>query len=90
QLIDVREPEEVEIASLPEFEVLPLSQFPVWSETIRSRFEPDRETIVMCHHGMRSAQMCNWLCQQGFTHVKNLTGGIDAYAIAVDDTLTRY
>lgn len=90
QLIDVREPAEVETASLSGFINLPLSEFAVWSDTIHSRFERDRETIVLCHHGMRSAQMCSWLAQQGFTQLKNVTGGIDAYATAVDRSVPRY
>lgn len=90
QLIDVREPNEVEIASVEGFENLPLSQFAAWSEAIHSRFESDQETIVMCHHGIRSAQMCLWLADQGFTQLKNLTGGIDAYAVMVDRSIPRY
>lgn len=90
QLIDVREPQEVAIAALPDFTILPLSQFADWADTIHSRFEADAETIVMCHHGMRSAQMCQWLLQQGFTNVKNLSGGIDAYACKVDPAIGRY
>ncbi|WP_035990824.1 rhodanese-like domain-containing protein [Leptolyngbya sp. KIOST-1] len=90
QLIDVREPEEVETASLDRFVNLPLSQFATWSETIHNQFEADRETIVLCHHGMRSAQMCGWLAQQGFTQLKNVTGGIDAYALRVDRSVPRY
>lgn len=90
QLIDVREPAELELASLPGFANLPLSEFGEWSDTIHSRFERDRETIVLCHHGMRSAQMCGWLAQQGFTQLKNVTGGIDAYALMVDRTVPRY
>ncbi|NJL86516.1 MAG: rhodanese-related sulfurtransferase [Leptolyngbyaceae cyanobacterium SM1_1_3] len=80
QLIDVREANELAIARLEGFEHLPLSQFKQWAEQIQARFDPSAETIVMCHHGMRSAQMCQWLIAQGFTQVKNLTGGIDAYA----------
>jgi len=90
QLIDVREPDEVAIASLPGFQVLPLSQHHRWAHQIHQRFHPQRETIVMCHHGIRSAHMCQWLVQQGFTHVKNLSGGIDAYACQVDPSLHRY
>ncbi len=90
QLIDVREPQEVETASLAGFENLPLSEFAAWSETIHSRFEADLETIVLCHHGMRSAQMCMWLAQQGFTQLKNVTGGIDAYSLVVDRSVPRY
>ncbi len=90
QLIDVREPEELELARLEGFVNLPLSQFAAWSDTIHSQFEVDQETVVMCHHGMRSAQMCGWLAQQGFTQLKNLTGGIDAYSLLVDRTIPRY
>lgn len=90
QLIDVRELEEVAIAALEGFEVFPLSQFAEWSITIHSRLDSTKETIVMCHHGMRSAQMCYWLSQQGFTHLKNLEGGIDAYSCLVDRSIPRY
>ena len=90
QLIDVRELQEVGMAALPGFTILPLSEFPTWSSTIHNRLEADKETIVMCHHGVRSAQMCAWLCQQGFSQVKNLIGGIDAYAIYVDPKVPRY
>ncbi|MBD2260510.1 rhodanese-like domain-containing protein [Pseudanabaena sp. FACHB-2040] len=90
QLIDVREPTELELASLEGFERLPLSEFADWSESIHNRFDNEKETIVMCHHGMRSAQMCQWLSQQGFTNVKNLAGGIDAYSAVVDRSVPRY
>jgi len=90
QLIDVREPAEVEIASLEGFVNLPLSEFANWSGAIHSQFEPDKETIVMCHHGVRSAQMCTWLAQQGFSNLKNLTGGIDAYSVVIDRSIPRY
>jgi rhodanese-related sulfurtransferase len=39
---------------------------------------------------MRSAQMCGWLVEQGFTNVYNISGGIDAYAVMVDTTIPRY
>ena len=90
QLIDVREPHELEIASVPGFVNLPLSQFPAWSPTINQVLDPAAETIVMCHLGMRSAQMCQWLIQQGFTNVKNLSGGIDAYSRRIDQTVPLY
>ncbi|NJO21052.1 MAG: rhodanese-related sulfurtransferase [Spirulinaceae cyanobacterium RM2_2_10] len=90
QLIDVREPQEVAIAHIENFAVLPLSQFEQWSPTIHDRFDPTAATFVLCHHGMRSAQMCYWLRSQGFSNVKNITGGIDAYAIAIDPTIRQY
>lgn len=90
QLVDVREPEELALAKLEGFINLPLSQYGVWSSQIQSRLDPHAETIVMCHHGMRSAQMCQWLRSQGFNQVKNLTGGIDAYAVLIDPSVPRY
>ncbi len=90
QLIDVREPQELELAAVPGFQHLPLSQFGEWSTQLMTQFDPEKETLVLCHHGMRSAQMCQWLINQGFTHVKNITGGIDAYSLLVDPSVPRY
>ncbi len=90
QLVDVREPSEVELVSLPGFAVFSLSEFAEWSTEIADRLDRDTETLVLCHHGMRSAQMCHWLTEQGFTNVKNIMGGIDAYSIVVDRTIPRY
>ncbi len=90
QLIDVRELDEVSIAFIPQFRVLPLSQFNEWGEKMKIEFNPELETIVMCHHGIRSAQMCQWLVHHGFTNVKNVTGGIDAYSVSIDEQIPRY
>jgi rhodanese-related sulfurtransferase len=90
QLIDVREPREVELAHIKGFEVLPLSQYEEWSPHIQTRFNPQIETLVMCHHGIRSTQMCAWLQKMGFTNVKNVAGGIDAYSVLVDPGVPRY
>ena len=90
QLIDVRETTEVELASIGDFQVLPISRYQSWSKTILNDFDPDQETIVLCHHGIRSAQMCYWLANQGFTNVKNVVGGIDAYSKFVDERIPRY
>ena len=90
QLLDVREPQEVEIAFIPGFEVLSLSRFSDLAEQITQRLNLQAETIVLCHHGVRSAQMCQWLAQQGFTNLKNVTGGIDAYSLKVDPSIPRY
>ncbi len=90
QLIDVREPEELEIAAIEGFRNLPLSQYADWSSQILTMFDPHAETLVLCHHGVRSDQMCQWLVSQGFTNVKNISGGIAAYAIAVDPSIPQY
>jgi rhodanese-related sulfurtransferase len=89
QLIDVREPQEVAISKIDGFVNLPLSEYEQWNKEISTRFDADAETLVLCHHGMRSAQMCQWLVSQGFTNVKNITGGIDAYSRLVDPLVPR-
>jgi rhodanese-related sulfurtransferase len=90
QFVDVREPNELELASLPAFQNFPLSQYGEWSVEIHSHLDANQETLVLCHHGMRSAQMCQWLVSQGFTRVKNIAGGIDAYSLLVDPAIPRY
>lgn len=90
QLLDVREPQEIAVANLSPFKNLPLSEFPEWSVTISEQLDMHQETWVMCHHGMRSAQVCLWLSQNGFTNVKNVRGGIDAYSLRVDSSIPRY
>jgi len=90
QLIDVRERDEVEIAAIDGFSVLPLSEYDQWAADFKEKFDPHAETLVLCHHGMRSAQMCQWLINQGFTNVKNIAGGIDAYAYGVDPNMAKY
>ena len=90
QFIDVRELQEAEIASLPQFKLLPLSESQQWMNNIKADFDPNLDTVVLCHHGYRSAQMCQWLVSQGFTKVKNVTGGIDAFSVAIDPRIPRY
>jgi rhodanese-related sulfurtransferase len=90
QLIDVRERDEVEIAAIANFTILPLSEYDEWAVDFKEKFDPHAETLVLCHHGMRSAQMCQWLVNQGFTNVKNIGGGIDAYAYAVEPNMAKY
>ena len=90
QFVDVREPQELALASLPQFTNLPLSENAQWSVDIHQRLEATTETIVLCHHGMRSAQMCGWLASQGFTNLHNVIGGIAAYAQLVDRSVPQY
>lgn len=90
QLIDVREPQELAIAQIEGFVNLPLSEYAQWSEQVPAMFDPQAETLVLCHHGVRSAQMCQWLVTQGFTNVKNIAGGISAYSLLVDSSIPQY
>lgn len=90
QLIDVREPEEVAQASLPGFQILPLRQFGNWGLEITTKFDPQKDTYVLCHHGIRSLQVAKWLQTQGFKRVFNISGGIHAYAVKVDPSIPTY
>ena len=86
RLIDVREPEEFELARVEGAELLPLSRFQEWAGAL----DPARETVVMCHHGIRSAQVCAYLSRQGFEKIYNLSGGIDRWSLEVDPSIPRY
>lgn len=90
QLIDVREPDEVAQASLPGFKVLPLRQFGNWGPEISKKFDPEKDTYVLCHHGMRSLQVAKWLQMQGFKRVFNVCGGIHEYAAKADPSVPTY
>jgi rhodanese-related sulfurtransferase len=46
--------------------------------------------VVVCHHGVRSAQVAMYLAQNGFEHVLNLSGGIDAWSEDADPSTPRY
>ncbi|KAK8959671.1 Rhodanese-like/PpiC domain-containing protein 12 [Platanthera guangdongensis] len=90
QLIDVREHEEISQASLPGFKVLPLRQFGTWGSVITDEFNPEKDTYVLCHHGVRSLQVAKWLQTQGFKRVFNVSGGIDAFSLKADPSVPRY
>lgn len=85
-VIDVREPEEYELARIEGARLLPLSRFPEWAGTL----DPDSEIVFMCHHGIRSAQVCSYLSREGFSKLYNLAGGIDAWSWDVDPEVPRY
>ena len=86
QLIDVREPYEYEIAHM-NGELIPLGQI----EGAVDRIASDKQVIVHCRSGVRSAQAIEKLEKKyGFTNLYNLKGGILAYADQVDSTLAKY
>ena len=85
-LLDVREPYEHQIARLPQARLVPLATLPGAVATL----DPERELVVLCHHGGRSAQAVEFLRRQGFRRVRNLTGGIDRWSREVDAGVPRY
>ena len=85
-LVDVREEWEYSLAKLDGSILIPLGTLP----QSLAQLTRDSEIIAICHHGMRSADATNFLLQQGFTNVRNLVGGIDAWSTQVDGTVPRY
>lgn len=85
-LLDVREPWEYRIVHLDDSVLIPMRQIPAAVDTL----DRDRETIVICHHGVRSRQVALYLERLGFTNVVNLSGGMDAWAKHTDTTLPTY
>lgn len=85
-LLDVREPFELEAASLDGAVHIPMRQIPARV----GELDRDAEIAVLCHHGGRSAQVARFLGAQGFARVHNVHGGIDAYAKRVDENIPRY
>ena len=85
-LLDVREPWDYRIVHLDDSVLIPMRQIPAAIDTL----DRDRETIVICHHGVRSRQVALYLERLGFTNVVNLRGGMDAWAKQTDTTLPTY
>lgn len=85
-LLDVREPWEHTLAKIDDSHLIPLRTLPRSLEKLNR----NTEIVAYCHHGMRSAEATGFLLQQGYTSVKNLVGGIDAWSIQVDSTVPRY
>jgi adenylyltransferase/sulfurtransferase len=84
-LLDVREPSEYAICNLGGL-LIPLNDLP---RRIRE-LDPQRETVVYCRSGGRSAMAAEFLLANGFKDVKNLAGGILAWSAKVDPTMPQY
>ena len=52
--------------------------------------DPEKETVVVCHHGVRSLSVTVFLRNQGFKKVSSLAGGIDLWSLVVDPSVPRY
>ena len=86
-LLDVREPWEVQLASLPEATLMPMGDVP---SRANQELDPDEPIVVLCHHGARSLSVTMWLRDQGFEHVQSLAGGIDRWSRFIDPAIPRY
>lgn len=89
-VLDVREPWEFQTASVKAdgFELL---QMPMNSVPARlNELDPKRPLACLCHHGGRSAQVAQFLQNQGYDQVVNIQGGIHAWSSEVDPSVPLY
>jgi rhodanese-related sulfurtransferase len=85
-LLDVREPWEVQTCHIEGSVPIPMNSIPARLQEL----EEDLPIVCICHHGARSASVGTFLERNGFTQVTNLTGGIHAWALQVDNTMPTY
>jgi rhodanese-related sulfurtransferase len=86
-LLDVREPWEVEAARIEGAKHIPMGDIPARAH---QELDPEEHIVVLCHHGVRSLTVTNWLRQQGFEKVQSMRGGIDGWARTVDTKVPLY
>ena len=93
-VLDVREPWELQTASVRAdgFTLvhIPMREIPARLAELQAAHGASHPVACLCHHGMRSQQVANYLMQSGFTEVVNLQGGIDAWSQQVDPSVPLY
>ena len=89
-VLDVREPGELQIASIVAdgFELLAIPMNDVPARL--AELDAGRPVAVLCHHGARSQRVAMYLASNGFATVANIAGGIDAWSIERDVAIPRY
>jgi len=85
-LLDVREPWEVQICSLPGSVHMPMGDVPARA----AELDANKPVVAICHHGGRSMQVCLFLEKNGCAKVHNLTGGVDAWSRTIDPSMPVY
>ena len=85
-LLDVRQPWEYDICRLEDSVLIPMSSIPAHLDQL----DKDRETVVICHHGVRSRRVAYYLEHAGFNNVINLRGGMAGWARDVDASMATY
>ena len=88
-LIDVRQPDEHAIARIEGSELIPMAEVPNALQQLEQRAD-EAPLVVFCHHGVRSANVVQWLRGQGLTECQSMAGGIDAWSTDVDGSVPRY
>lgn len=85
-LLDVRQDWETKLCRLEGATHIPIEEI----EYRTAELNPEDEIVVVCHQGIRSAAVSEYLRQLGFPKVRNLVGGLDLWARTVDPTMRRY
>lgn len=89
-VLDVREPHELQLASI-QAEGFILRTIPMGAIPPRlSELDPQQPIACLCHHGGRSMQVASFLQSRGFEHIANIAGGIHAWSAEVDPSIARY
>ena len=85
-LVDVRDDWETKLCRLDNALHIPMEELEFRTEELN----PADDIVVYCHHGVRSAAVADYLRRLGFTRVRNLAGGLDAWALSVEPGMRRY
>lgn len=85
-LLDVREPWEFQTCHIAGAAAMPMRTVPARL----AELDAGQPVVCICHHGARSMQVANFLEQNGFAEVINLTGGVHAWALQVDNSMPTY
>ena len=86
KVIDVREPDEYQIARIQGVPLVPLS-------TLAQRFtelDPNQHLYIHCKSGVRSLKALRFLREQGFKYAKSVKGGISAWSDQIDSSVPKY
>ncbi len=85
-LLDVREDDEVNYASIDGYIHIPMNFIPLR----HNELPDDKPIVIYCHHGVRSMNVAMFLARAGFEQLYNVTGGIDEWSKQIDPTIPKY
>ena len=88
-IIDVREQWEFQAAAIAGSNLVPMGSVPTRIQELEAQADIS-PLLIICHHGVRSLNVVQWLRQQGLENCTSLTGGIDQWSRDVDSTVPRY
>jgi adenylyltransferase/sulfurtransferase len=86
KVIDVREPDEYEIAHVDGVPLYPMSAMNDWF----TKLDPNQQYYIHCKVGARSMKVLHFLREQGFKYLKNVKGGINAWSDEIDHNVPKY